>query len=52
MMTKPLYNNRKITDLKDLLKQSADLFDKEAFSIKKDGKYFGISYKPLHKSLF
>jgi len=46
-MTKPLWDVRKVTDFKDLLTQSADIFgDKDAYRIKNsDGEYYGITYK-------
>jgi len=50
-MTKPLWDVRNVTDFKDLLAQSAELFgDKDAYRIKdSDGKYYGITYKE-HKA--
>lgn len=45
-MTKPLYERRKITDLKDMLNQSVELFaDFPAFNLKKNGEYHPVSYK-------
>lgn len=45
-MTKPLYERRKITDLKDMLNQSVELYpDFPAFNVKKNGEYNPISYK-------
>ena len=46
-MTKPLWDVRSVTDFKDLLTQSAELFgDKDAYRIKNsDGEYYGITYK-------
>ena len=46
-MTKPLWDVRSVTDFKDLLTQSAELFgDKDAYRIKKsDGEYYGITFK-------
>ena len=45
-MTKPLYERRKITDLKDMLNQSAELFaDYPAFNLKKNGEYHPVTYK-------
>ena len=48
-MTKPLWDVRNVTDFKDLLTQSAELFgDKDAYRIKNsDGEYYGITYKKL-----
>ena len=45
-MTKPLYERRKITDLKDMLNQSVELFaEYPAFNLKKNGEYHPVSYK-------
>ena len=45
-MTKPLYERRKITDLKDMLNQSVELYpDFPAFNLKKNGEYNPVSYK-------
>lgn len=45
-MTKPLYERRKIKDLKDMLNQSVELFaDFPAFNLKKNGEYHPVSYK-------
>ena len=43
-MTKPLWDVRKITDFKDLLTQSVELFgNKDAYRIKNSkGEYYGI----------
>ena len=42
---KPLYEVRKISDIKDLLEQSAKLFgDKTAFLTKVDGQYMPVTY--------
>jgi len=51
MMTEPIYENRKVTDLKDLITQSAKLYNKDAFRIKKNGKYTGISYKEYKRDI-
>lgn len=45
-MTKPLYERRKITDLRDMLNQSVELFaDYPAFNLKKNGEYSPVTYK-------
>ncbi|ACL75723.1 AMP-dependent synthetase/ligase [Ruminiclostridium cellulolyticum] len=53
MRTEPIYQTRKITDLKDLMVQSAKLFgDRNAFYIRgKDGKYYGKTYTELKNDI-
>ncbi len=53
MRTEPIYQTRKITDLKDLMVQSAKLFgDKNAFYIKdKNGEYYGKTYTELKSDI-
>ena len=49
MTSKPAFKVRGISDLKDMLEQSAELYgNNNAFWLKaKNGKYFGITYKDL-----
>ena len=43
---KPLYEARKITDLKDMIRSSCEIYsDTAAFLVKKDGAYSPITYK-------
>ncbi len=53
MRTDPIYQTRKITDLKDLMVQSAELFgDRNAFYIKdKNGEYYGKTYTELKSDI-
>ncbi len=53
MRTEPIYQTRKITDLKDLMVQSAKLFgDRNAFYIKdKYGEYYGKTYTELKSDI-
>ncbi len=53
MRTEPIYQTRKITDLKDLMVQSAKLFgDRNAFYIKgKNGEYYGKTYTELKSDI-
>lgn len=46
-MTKPLWDVRNVTDFKDLLTQTTELYgDKDAYRIKNsDGEYYGITYR-------
>lgn len=45
-MTKPIYERRSITDLRDMLNQSVELYsDYPAFNLKKNGEYSPVSYK-------
>jgi len=52
-VTKVLFERREITDLKDMLNQSAKIYgDKDAFKLKdKNGNYYGISYKKFKKDV-
>lgn len=53
MRANPIYQTRKIKDLKDMMFQSEQLFGaRNAFFIKgKDGKYFGKTYSELKNDL-
>ncbi len=53
MKTEPIYQTRKITDLKDLMVQSAKLFgNRNAFYIKdKNGDYYGKTYTELKSDI-
>lgn len=53
MRTEPIYQTRKIHDLKDMMIQSEKLFgDRNAFLIKgKDGKYYGKTYTQLKSEI-
>jgi long-chain acyl-CoA synthetase len=45
-MTKPIFENRKIKNLKEMINGSAELFEnQDAYRVKKDGEYIGITYK-------
>lgn len=52
-MTTAFYPVRAISDFKDLLMQSAEIFsERTAFSIKKNGEYVGITYPQFRDDVF
>ncbi|PYG86942.1 long-chain acyl-CoA synthetase [Ruminiclostridium sufflavum DSM 19573] len=53
MKTEPIYKQRKITDLKDMISQSVNLFgNKDAFLIKNNvGEYHGRTYLELKEDI-
>lgn len=53
MRTEPIYQTRKITDLKDMMIQSANLYgSRNAFLIKdKNGEYYGKTYSELKNEI-